>query len=155
MFALETSVYRKKHRNHGAKLSTLSAKCPLHFSILCRSTPLAPAEYFDGLYRERPRLPSYIAGQTSPSTDTKTSHSGPTRDHSVPVRYYLILIPSRQQGWHFSRQEVFYAICRFKPVFTGKKWQKLAKNSKIISHFCCSFYSRCLSLHSQCIAINL
>ena len=26
----------------------------------------------------------------------KTSHSGPTRDHSVPVRYYLILIPSRQ-----------------------------------------------------------
>ena len=26
----------------------------------------------------------------------KTSHGGPTRDHSVPVRYYLILIPSRQ-----------------------------------------------------------
>ena len=26
----------------------------------------------------------------------KTSHSGPTRDHGVPVRYYLILIPSRQ-----------------------------------------------------------
>ena len=51
MFALETSVYRKKHRNHGANLSTLSAKCPLHFSMLCRSTPLAPAEYFDGLYR--------------------------------------------------------------------------------------------------------
>ena len=36
------------------------------------------------------------------------------------------------QGWHFSRQKVVYAICRFKPVFTGKKWQKLAKTQ---NHF--------------------
>ena len=40
-----------------------------------------------------------------------------------------------RQSWHFSRQKVVYAICRFKPVFTGKKWQKLAKTQKSFSTF--------------------
>ena len=36
----------------------------------------------------------------------------------------------QKQGWHFCRQKLVYAICRFKPVLTGKKWQKLAKTKK-------------------------
>ena len=37
---------------------------------------------------------------------------------------------AKMQGWHFCRQKLVYAICRFKPVLTGKKWQKLAKTQK-------------------------
>jgi len=31
------------------------------------------------------------------------------------------------QGWTFCRQKVVFATCRFKPVLTGIKWQKVAK----------------------------
>ena len=51
----------------------------------------------DSCRRERLRLPSYTAGQTlTVHRLPKTSHSGPTRDHSVSVGYCLFLIPSRQ-----------------------------------------------------------
>ena len=83
MFALETSVYRKKHRNHGANLSTLSAKCPLHFSILCRSTPLAPAEYFDGLYSER--LEAYCTAGLSAETAVSGAHYSNCSNLSIRI----------------------------------------------------------------------
>ena len=89
MFALETSVYRKKHRNHGANLSTLSAKCPLHFSMLCRSTPLAPAEYFDGLYATHSRQAGVGPGVgvgvgVDIKTPTPESKSTPMKTLSTP-----------------------------------------------------------------------
>ena len=48
-FNLPTFQYPKQRSKQRANLSAIGAICPLHFLMLCRWTPLAPAEDFYSL----------------------------------------------------------------------------------------------------------
>ena len=130
---------------------------PVLEAVVSKAMPAHSAGQPPLLERRHDRTSHVAAGAAGELGNAEHLDCAIARDEHGELVDMLLAAEVLHQGWHFSRQKVVYAICRFKPVFTGKKWQKLAKNSKTIFHFCCSFYSRCLSLHSQCtcIAINL